>query len=405
MSAYTELLKQYIRNPQLRVGLEQILALVPTGEKGDTGNTGAAGASVASAAFVGDDLVFTLSDASTVTISNAKVDLKGDTGNAGAAAPTISSVAFVGDDMVFTLSDATTVTIAGAKTTLKGDTGDSAEVESGTPVNAEAATEALTIGGDVIDGEFATINGRKYEFDWDGVVAEGAVAVDVSGDAAKSTNNLTVDTNPTAGDTKTIGTKEYIFVPDGTANAEGEIAVGALLADTQANIIAAIKGTDGHNTANDAATCGAAFAMDVLAITALEYGTAGDSIATTSSFTAGTNGFSAANLGSGGDVALADAEAALIAAITGDESAVVTAASGGAGVVNVTAKIKGTVGNYALTEDMANGAWGDTDMSGGIDGTVADAGKLLYDATNLYGAVAANTTADANWKKVPWQSL
>ena len=47
------------------------------GEKGVDGN------SVVSAAFVGNDIVFTLSDTSTVTLTDAKLELKGDTGSSG----------------------------------------------------------------------------------------------------------------------------------------------------------------------------------------------------------------------------------------------------------------------------------------------------------------------------------
>lgn len=88
--------------------------------QGIQGLTGADGACVESVAFVGNDMVFTLDDASTVTLTNAKTDLKGDTGSTGAK---IVSASFVGEDLVFVLDDASTVTVTGAKTTLKGETG------------------------------------------------------------------------------------------------------------------------------------------------------------------------------------------------------------------------------------------------------------------------------------------
>lgn len=53
------------------------------GDKGDTGDTGATGAKITSAAFDGNNLVFTLDDSSTVTLTDAKLTLKGDTGAAG----------------------------------------------------------------------------------------------------------------------------------------------------------------------------------------------------------------------------------------------------------------------------------------------------------------------------------
>jgi hypothetical protein len=52
--------------------------------KGVTGASGLDGASVESVSFVGDDMVFVLTDASTVTLVGAKTSLKGDTGSAGA---------------------------------------------------------------------------------------------------------------------------------------------------------------------------------------------------------------------------------------------------------------------------------------------------------------------------------
>jgi hypothetical protein len=82
--------------------------------QGIQGLTGANGACVESVAFVGNDMVFTLDDSSTVTLTNAKTDLKGDTG------AKIVSGAFVGDDLVFTLDDNSTATITGAKTDLQG---------------------------------------------------------------------------------------------------------------------------------------------------------------------------------------------------------------------------------------------------------------------------------------------
>ena len=82
--------------------------------QGIQGITGADGACVESVAFVGNDMVFTLDDASTITLTNAKTDLKGDTG------AKIISGAFVGDDLVFTLDDNSTATVTGAKTDLQG---------------------------------------------------------------------------------------------------------------------------------------------------------------------------------------------------------------------------------------------------------------------------------------------
>ena len=75
----------------VEVGLSGAVASVEVdmagaqGQKGDDGDDGADGVSVVSAAFVGDDMVFTMSDATTVTIVGAKPLLNGDTGAIGPA--------------------------------------------------------------------------------------------------------------------------------------------------------------------------------------------------------------------------------------------------------------------------------------------------------------------------------
>ena len=100
------------------------------GEQGATGETGATGATIASVAIVGTDIVFTKSDASTVTLTGAVTTLKGDAGadgTDGATGASIISAAFSGSDIVFTKDDANTVTLADAVTTLKGDTGATGE--------------------------------------------------------------------------------------------------------------------------------------------------------------------------------------------------------------------------------------------------------------------------------------
>jgi hypothetical protein len=57
------------------------------GIQGNTGSTGASGATIVSAAFVGNDIVFTKSDATTVTITNGKTSITGLTGATGPTGP------------------------------------------------------------------------------------------------------------------------------------------------------------------------------------------------------------------------------------------------------------------------------------------------------------------------------
>lgn len=248
-----------------------------------------------------------------------------------------------------------------------------------------AATETLTIAGVCIDGETVTIGERVYEFDTDSsILGTSDVAIDISGGATASEGTLTVDTQVTATDTMTIGTRSWVFVPNGAAGSDGEISVGADLASNQANIVAAINGTDGFNTASTDVTA-AAFAANVMTLTAIIPGTAGDAIATTESFSAGSNVFDAATLGTataGVDCIAATAVTATALAVTNDASALVGAVDGAGDTVVVTADATGTAANsYATTETMANGSFGDTTMSGGLAGVQGEIRVSLTDAT------------------------
>lgn len=293
---------------------------------------------------------------------------------------------------------------------LQGPVGVYSEITEGTPINAVNASKVLTLTGVVIDGETVTINNPEvagsdvYEFAADVAltVGEGNIPVNINAATAKATIGLTVDTNPTVGDKMTIGTKIFTFVPNGTANADGEIDVETLLADTQTNIIAAIKGTD-HNDPHPLVTCDAAFLADVLAITALVGGVAGNNIATTETFTAGTNVFGGVKLANGSDCSAADAITALVAAFTASDTQGVGAADGQGDTVVLTADVAGVVGNaIVIGENIGNATFaaGATLLSGGIDATVGEARETKMDSSYLYVTVAANTIADKNWRRI-----
>ena len=263
--------------------------------------------------------------------------------------------------------------------------------EASTPVNGVNASGVLTLTDVVIDGETVTINGVDvYEFAADvaQTVGAGNIAVDITANTTASNNTLTIDTQPTSGDTMTIGVDAgeitYIFVPDTTANAPGEITIGTDLATAQAAIVAAINGTDGHNTAHTQVAA-SDFAANVSTLTALVGGVAGDSIATTETFTAGTNAFSAATLGTGADCSAADAITALVAAVTASDTQGVGAADGAGDTVDFTSDAVGVVGNaITTTETMANASFGAATLEGGVDGTAGVAGQRKYDANYDY---------------------
>lgn len=162
-----------------------------------------------------------------------------------------------------------------------------------------SATATLDFGSVPAQGNAvltATVSGAK----------PGAAAM-VSGPAGlfagvAAQGTLTMDTNPTDGDTMTVDSKVYTFQSTLT-DSDGNIQIGGTLADTKSNLVEAfdLSGTAGtdyaasmtaHPTVNIAA-----FVADDAVLTAKTAGTAGNSIATTETFTAGTNVFDAATLG------------------------------------------------------------------------------------------------------------
>jgi hypothetical protein len=279
----------------------------------------------------------------------------------------------------------------------------------GSPVNAVAATGILTISGVVIDGETVIINNPLitgsdvYELLADEAQSKTLPtnkAVDITDYAAKATGALTVDTQPISGDTMTIGAKVFTFVPVGTANANGEISVGANLAAAKLAIVAAINGTDSVNTPHTLVSAGA-FVADDCTITALVGGTLGNAIATTETFFTVTNVFAAVTLLTGTDCTAANAVIAIVAAITALDTQGVGAADGAGNTVDMTADVAGTTGNNITTAaTMANGAFTDTELGGGINGTVGLGGNTMVDATYRYVAITDNTVADANWRRI-----
>ncbi len=289
-----------------------------------------------------------------------------------------------------------------------GPAGPVAIVE-GTPVNAVNRVDVLDISGVVIHGETITIHNPDeegsdvYEFLADAAQAPSDptnIPVDIEADTVKAGVDLTVDTNPSLGDTMTIGTKVFIFVPLGTGSGDGQIDVGASLETTQGNIVTAIRGTDDHNDPHPLVSCGDGFIGDQLGIEALIGGVAGNSIPATESFTAGSNVFSAATLLNGTDCIADDAALALVATITAEDTQGVSADIGvpDEHLVYITAAVAGDIGNNIVTdEDMANGAL--MGVTPGVDGVVGEAWTLRAGATGLYLCANAdgNTISGKNW--------
>jgi len=284
-------------------------------------------------------------------------------------------------------------------------------VVSGTAVNAVNAAENLAISGVVIHGETVTINNPAatgtdvYEFLTDTAQTKTAptnIAVNIAANTIKPSGVLTIAVQPTSGDTMTIGTKVYTFVPVGTNTADGEISIETDLATSKLAIVAAINGVDGINESHNLVSA-ANFVVDDCIITALIGGVSGDIIATTETFAAGTNIFAGATLTSGADCTAANAVTALVASITTSDTQGVGAADGAGDSVDITADVAGVIGNaIVIGETMANGAFtgGAVVLSGGIDGTVGVINTMMIDDTYLYKCVAANATSGKNWRRI-----
>lgn len=282
-------------------------------------------------------------------------------------------------------------------------------IVEGTPVNAVNATATLTFNSVVTDGETINIwmnsdtpGGDTYEFCADAaqsVSAPGNIPVNIEANTTKASVVLTIDTQPTAGDTMTIGTKKYTFVAVGADDADGEISVGAGAAEAKTNIVAAINGTDGHNTPHPEVTA-AAFNSNNCTITALVGGTDGNGIASTETYTANGNVFATAKLANGADCTAANAITALVAAITASDTQGVGAVDGAGDTIVLTADVAGVAGNLIeIQETLVNGSIPGL-LSGGVDGTVAAENAMMRDASYLYVCVAANTVSGKNWRRI-----
>jgi hypothetical protein len=123
-----------------------------------------------------------------------------------------------------------------------------------------------------------------------------AIASAAPVNAVAATRVLTMDTQPTAGDTITIGSTVYTWKTSGAV--AGEINRGADLAAAKVNLVAAINGTDGINTAHPDVSA-ATFSTHAMTITARVKGAAANAIATTETFTAGTNIWAGATMTGG----------------------------------------------------------------------------------------------------------
>src|SRR4051812_36031600 len=101
-------------------------------------------------------------------------------------------------------------------------------------------------------------------------------------EAVKAQGKLTMDTQPTANDTVTVGTITYTWKASGAVS--GEINRGADLAAAKVNFVAAINGLDSIQAGPNPFASAAAFVSNDCTLTARIPGPFGNSIATTETF-------------------------------------------------------------------------------------------------------------------------
>ncbi len=67
----------------------------------------------------------------------------------------------------------------------------------------------------------------------------------------------------------------------------------------------------------------------------------------------------------------------------------------------------GVIGNdeVDLSDTLTDGAWGDTTLQGGVNGTVGSQGQQYVGSAYLYTAIEDNTIADKNWRRVSLGSV
>ena len=133
------------------------------------------------------------------------------------------------------------------------------------------------------------------------VAADTATEYISIGAAIAATGVLTLAAQPEVTDEIDIAATNYVFVAEVDADTNGEIGIGADAAGALANIVAAINGTDGWNTANPDVTAEATGAGEIT-LTAITAGAAGNSITTVYTNSGlGTNAFADATLTGGYD--------------------------------------------------------------------------------------------------------
>ena len=174
----------------------------------------------------------------------------------------------------------------------------------------------LRIAAAVVDGETITAGGTVFEIDSDGEITAGRTAVDISGDATAAAQTLTVAATPTTeDDTVTIGETVYTFLTEPLA--AYDVAIGADAEEAIDNLVDAINGDLEGTDAHPDVTAVKASAS-TMTVTAKVPGAAGNSIATTETFTDGSSVWGSTVLAGGADPSAAESRAAIVTAMNGN---------------------------------------------------------------------------------------
>ena len=214
--------------------------------------------------------------------------------------------------MIMTISDISRVLLAYAQESIFGQqvadcnlqkvrlTGESLKQDTDIANSNEIRPDRQIVG--VSRTRVAVSGDLNYEFSYGSF--DDFLACVLMSENVKAQGLLTLDVKPTTtADTVTIGTTVYRFM---TVMAQAnDIAIGDDVDDSQDNLIAAINGTGaagvnyyaGTTSPHPSVRISAFDGSDDAVVTALEAGLSGNAIATTETFTAETNVFDAATLG------------------------------------------------------------------------------------------------------------
>lgn len=259
----------------------------------------------------------------------------------------------------------------------------------------ESATNLTVDGGGTLGGTVAGVDPQYFP-------------VDITPYADKAVGTITLSsTGPVADETFVVGATTYTF--KAVAAAAGQITLGDNLVETVNNIIAAINGTDGLNTANASATA-AGGGGAIVVVTAKVGGVASDAIVFTEACTntamngSGTLGGTTA----GANPSVAEVCDAIVAAllIYGPSGSGEVPFSGSdittAALINST--VLGAGPNaYPLYDDFAGTL---VQSQAGVSGTPGVRGATMDDAANIYILRTANDdTQNYVWRKVAHSAL